>query len=420
MDKEKERVVILGGGIVGASIAYFMTLKGAKNVTVLERSKIAASAGGKGGGFLAGGWGDGSVTQELHRRSFQLHEELAETLGIESYRKIQTLSVSPSGGSNVASWLDGTASSRLMDPSTAQMMQAAQDQGATVQIGTAAGLEWKGDSDQVAGVRLESGEVLDCDQVVVAMGIWSVLLEDWVQMPVPMEGVKSTSLVYQNVEEATAEPYALFCGENYKYSTHLEVYPRASGEIYICGCGGSDYVSGARLRKGGDCEMPEQISSDPKRVQAASQAFRCICDAVIQSGDSCGRVIQSVDSCGRVLQSGDSCGRVLQSGDSCGRVVQSGDSCGRSGDSCGRVIQSGDSCGRVIQSGDSCGRGVHIAAGHNCWGILWAPITGLAMAELILDGKSSVDLRAFSPARYMKRKGARGRSNVNQSVGEQW
>ncbi|KAK3256075.1 hypothetical protein CYMTET_34768, partial [Cymbomonas tetramitiformis] len=283
MDKEKERVVILGGGIVGASIAYFMTLKGAKNVTVLERSKIAASAGGKGGGFLAGGWGDGSVTQELHRRSFQLHEELAETLGIESYRKIQTLSVSPSGGSNVASWLDGTASSRLMDPSTAQvapyeyttkMMQAAQDQGATVQIGTAAGLEWKGDSDQVAGVRLESGEVLDCDQVVVAMGIWSVLLEDWVQMPVPMEGVKSTSLVYQNVEEATAEPYALFCGENYKYSTHLEVYPRASGEIYICGCGGSDYVSGARLRKGGDCEMPEQISSDPKRVQAASQAFR--------------------------------------------------------------------------------------------------------------------------------------------------
>eukprot|EP00955_Chlamydomonas_euryale_P015631 167293-Chlamydomonas_euryale.AAC.1 len=33
-----------------------------------------------------------------------------------------------------------------------------------------------------------------------------------------------------------------------------QVYPRWNGEVYICGCGGSDYVSGARLRAGGDCE----------------------------------------------------------------------------------------------------------------------------------------------------------------------
>ena len=61
---------------MGASIAYQLTRKGVTDVTVVERTAIAASSGGKGGGFLAGGWGDGSVTQDLHRRSFELHEQV--------------------------------------------------------------------------------------------------------------------------------------------------------------------------------------------------------------------------------------------------------------------------------------------------------------------------------------------------------
>jgi glycine/D-amino acid oxidase-like deaminating enzyme len=37
--------------------------------------------------------------------------------------------------------------------------------------------------------------------------------------------------------------------------------------------------------------------------------------------------------------------------------------------------------------------GAYIATGHNCWGMLNAPGSGLAMAELIADGRaSSVDL----------------------------
>ena len=35
-----------------------------------------------------------------------------------------------------------------------------------------------------------------------------------------------------------------------------------------------EYVSGDRLRKGGDCERPELIKADPKRVEAASSSFR--------------------------------------------------------------------------------------------------------------------------------------------------
>ena len=41
-----------------------------------------------------------------------------------------------------------------------------------------------------------------------------------------------------------------------------------------------------------------------------------------------------------------------------------------------------------------------MATGHSVWGILNAPATGEAMAELILDGvASTVDLSPFDPAR---------------------
>jgi glycine/D-amino acid oxidase-like deaminating enzyme len=44
--------------------------------------------------------------------------------------------------------------------------------------------------------------------------------------------------------------------------------------------------------------------------------------------------------------------------------------------------------------------GAYVATGHSVWGILNAPATGEAMAELIVDGASrTVDLAPFDPAR---------------------
>ena len=44
--------------------------------------------------------------------------------------------------------------------------------------------------------------------------------------------------------------------------------------------------------------------------------------------------------------------------------------------------------------------GAYVATGHGPWGMLNAPGTGLALAELITAGAaSSVDLRPFDPAR---------------------
>ena len=65
--------------------------------------------------------------------------------------------------------------------------------------------------------------------------------------------------------------------------------------------------------------------------------------------------------------------------------------------------------------------GAFINCAHNCWGILWAPASGKALAERILDGAASTaNLDAFSPRRFAKKKSGRGRKMRDEDVGEQW
>ena len=71
------KVVILGAGIHGASVAYHLSTKYGILSTVVERVSIAAAASGKAGGFLAREWGSGA-TRQLHQVSFDMHEVLGK------------------------------------------------------------------------------------------------------------------------------------------------------------------------------------------------------------------------------------------------------------------------------------------------------------------------------------------------------
>ena len=53
---------------------------------------------------------------------------------------------------------------------------------------------------------------------------------DWFGMDLPMEGVKSTSIVYKDLEPIRTEPFACFCAED-QNDCHLELYPRPNGEV---------------------------------------------------------------------------------------------------------------------------------------------------------------------------------------------
>ena len=84
------RVLICGGGVIGATIAYYLSRRWARAV-VIERTDVACAASGKSGGFLALDWCDGTPLEALARRSFALHARLVEDVGEDwGYRRLDT------------------------------------------------------------------------------------------------------------------------------------------------------------------------------------------------------------------------------------------------------------------------------------------------------------------------------------------
>jgi glycine/D-amino acid oxidase-like deaminating enzyme len=63
------RIVICGGGAIGAAIAYFTSRRGARS-TVIERHTVAGAASGKSGGLLALDWCPDVPECAARRRAF--------------------------------------------------------------------------------------------------------------------------------------------------------------------------------------------------------------------------------------------------------------------------------------------------------------------------------------------------------------
>ena len=242
------RVLIVGGGAIGASIGYYLAARGA-DVIVIERRAVACAASGKSGGFLAMDWCDGTPLMPLARRSFALHAELADACeGGWGYRRMTTyggiVGRSSTSGSCRAGpgWLsqnvsiDGqlgsTNTTAQVQPAsfTAGMMRAAEARGAELRLGNVTGLLRRGGN--VVGVDL-NGVALEGDAVVMAMGPWSVLAAQWLPLP-PVFGLKGHSLVFDT--GAAIPPEALFLEYAETTGTTLspEIFPRPDGTTYVC------------------------------------------------------------------------------------------------------------------------------------------------------------------------------------------
>jgi glycine/D-amino acid oxidase-like deaminating enzyme len=178
---------------------------------------------------------------------------------------------------------------------------------------------------------------------VIAMGPWSVLAARWLPLP-PVFGLKGHSLVFET--GAALPPEALFLeyADPAGFLLSPEVFPRADGTTYVCGV---------------SSESP--IPIDPDHVapdEGAIDRLKALCDR-----------ISPVLARAPVLAS-----------QACYRPVTAD--------------------GLPLIGAIPGVRGAYVATGHSVWGILNAPATGEAMAELILDGAAStVDLSPFDPAR---------------------
>ena len=352
------RVLVLGGGVIGTSIAYSLAVRGA-DVTVLERSAIACAASGKAGGFLARDWCDGTPLMHLARRSFDLHAELAESLaGDWGYRRLTTYggmvgrpSARASRGAS-RGWIasDVAINGRLGSvDTTAQvnpaaftngMMRAAQARGARLRLGTVTGLLRRG--EDVAGVDLD-GEAIETDAIVIAMGPWSVLATRWLPLP-PVFGLKGHSIVFETGDLIPPEALFLEYDETGGSMLAPEIFPRPNVTTYVCAI-----------------SSESALPVDPTSVvpdDGAMDRLKALCDR-----------ISPVLATSRVLASG-----------ACYRPVTRD--------------------GLPLIGAVPGARGVYVATGHSVWGILNAPATAEAVAELILDGAArTIDLTPFDPAR---------------------
>ncbi|XP_016185543.1 putative oxidoreductase TDA3 [Arachis ipaensis] len=378
MDQNPKRVVVCGGGVIGVCTAYFLAKKGAA-VTLIEKSDVACAASGKAGGFLALDWCDGGPVESLARASFNLHRSLsAELNGPQSYgyRPLTTLSLTvtesdsnppssstPSKSSTVPSWIDGPIRSprTIGTPETTAQVhpqlftrtliaRAVKDHGAQVVIGKLERLELVG--GRVGSVVLEGGRVIECDSVVLALGPWSGKLEVLSSL-CRVYGLKAHSIVLEPREPNSITPHALFLSyypSRGGKAIDPEVYPRPTGMLYVCGM-----------------SAEEEVADDPEEIRGKEESIEML-----------KRVAKTVSS-------------HLGEG---GARVKAEQAC---------FLPCTDDGIPVI--GEVPGvKGCFVATGHSCWGILNGPATGAAMAELVIDGNSTiVDLKNFSPARFLGR-----------------
>lgn len=356
------RALVVGGGVIGTSIAYYLAARGAE-VIVIERKAIACAASGRSGGFLAMDWCDGSRLMQLARRSFALHAKLAEECDGEwAYRRMTTytgvLSDSYTSASHGArpGWLSpnisiqgrlgSTGTTAQVQPAafTSGMMRAAERRGASLRIANVIELLRRG--QDVVGVDLD-GETLGGDAIVIAMGPWSMRAAQWLPLP-PVFGLKGHSLVFETGTAIPAEALFLEFMEATGSILSPEIFPRADGTTYVCAIS-----SDSPLPADPDLVVPDD---------GAIERLKVICDR-----------ISPILASSRVLSS-----------QACFRPV----------------TQDGLPLIGAIPGAP----GAFVAAGHSVWGILNAPATGEAMAELILDGATqAVDLSSFNPARLTTR-----------------
>jgi glycine/D-amino acid oxidase-like deaminating enzyme len=344
---------------MGASVAYFLALRGVA-VTVVERSGVACAASGKSGGFLALDWCDGTPLGPLARASFALHAELAGRLGVDyGYRRMDTFMLAARergelrGGHRVPApaWLDGAGvvtaalgsreTTAQIHPArfTTALLDAARARGGVLRPGVVEDVLVR--HGAACGVGVD-GETIDADAVVLAMGPWTGRAARGLRLP-RIGGLKGYSVTLTGVD---VPAHALFVDYRTADGRSLEpeIFPRPDAEVYVCGMADA-----------------QPLPDSPEGVEVSDAACATLARAA-------GRVSRAL------------AGARIERRQACYRPVTDD----------GLPL-----IGRVPGVA-----GAFVATGHGPWGMLNAPATGRALAELIVDGATAtLDLEPFDPGR---------------------
>ncbi|PFH55490.1 hypothetical protein XA68_18168 [Ophiocordyceps unilateralis] len=425
---EKRHIVIVGGGIVGCTTAYYLTrhpkFDGALHaVTLLEAaSSVAAGASGRAGGLL-GLWAYPACLVPL---SFRLHAQLAEehdgarrwgyrrlacgslSANISRRRLDQLRLAAPSSGSgHVGSRLweslpkQDAAAAALMEPADLPPELDWVDRSSVV------GWEEMGDDEtaetaqvhplhlttsmaelaQQAGVELrtlakvtnlvssadgaiEAVEYLDrrSGETKTLDGITDVVVAagPWTGRLLPRSKVEGLR-AHSVVYEADVSPFAVF--------TDIRLP--------------SDFVPEHRARRGQ--KRMHKGSVDPEMyARPFGEVYACgEPDSAVPLPETADEVQCDEAQCDDILSYIATLSPLLA-----GAPVKAKQACYLP-----RHMRFGQESGPLL--GRTTVPGLWVAAGHTCWGIQNGPATGKLMSEMLLDGAAtSADVEKLDPRKF--------------------
>ncbi|KAJ8094381.1 hypothetical protein AAF712_005754 [Marasmius tenuissimus] len=398
-------IVIIGGGIIGCSTAYYLSrhpsFSSTTTIKVIEASThgVAQGASGKAGGLVAkwayppelvkvsfpehlklakehngkerwgfrftqcGSW-EGTGHSSKVQNGKRAEKSLEKTLGLEEGTKSSagnSKSRRSKGLPEDLLWVEEHLTEEYApmapDGHTAQvhpylfttsMMDLAKEKGVELVQGRVTSI--LREEGKVTGVLYQppgssDKETLPASDIILTAGAWSPSLVP----SLPIDGTRAHSITIHPDPSITISPYALFT--SIQLPTGIvtpEIYARPGNELYAC--------SG-----GDDLPLPDTVDE----VQVDSSA----CEALHRSVCSISQEIQN--------------GKVNKRQACYLPVVRSGG-------------------GPIVGPAPKIADGLFVAAGHTCWGICNAPGTAKILAELVMEGKaSSANIKSLQPSRFL-------------------
>ncbi len=233
--------VIIGGGILGASVAYHLSAKGAGSILLIERNEFASAASSRAAGLIlqVSTKPSKTVLAKLTCQTIAvLENKLGDTVGFHRVGSLR-IAASPEREAELDTmvqdalthdipfeWISETAAAGMVpwlmpaeitkavffptdgyaDPYLLSMayLRAAQAQGATIRPRTAV-VDILSAANRITGVMTSSGPIVS-GSVIDAAGAWAALISERVGYPLPMAPVRSHYWI--------AEPQAAYGGDH--------------------------------------------------------------------------------------------------------------------------------------------------------------------------------------------------------------
>jgi glycine oxidase len=246
VNAQRAEVVIIGGGILGCTIAYYLVKSGVVPM-VVEANALGSGASGLALGGLdpTGGAGIPGPLGPLARESLWLHQELhsqlVEDTGVDNgFHMISHLTIAlgesealnlkkqvtlKSSNQFPTKWLSPEQIRHLEPHITPKVSGALQTDGVAmldseshmealatglkqngvrIEIASLEGIEWSG--RKVSGVSLSTGRVA-AETVILAIGPWSGMLSGWLGTSIPIKPLKG-QIIRLRTEEPKFYSYA--------------------------------------------------------------------------------------------------------------------------------------------------------------------------------------------------------------------